>query len=96
LRFVADALSVSPELAVAARGGLEPLLHRSAVGVADSFRIRLELGLPIRDPVNDRRPIRIPAPYELEIGPDPSGDLGLAILDESWQIDSPRIQARPD
>jgi predicted ATPase len=47
--FVADALETSPAGAIASRGGLDALLHRSAGRNAESFRIALDLAVPSAD-----------------------------------------------
>lgn len=82
LRFVADAVTTSPAQAVADRGGLGALLHRSPGGVADSFEIRLDLTLP--PPTEGAAPL--PATYGFEIARDPTGELPLLVRREASEI----------
>jgi predicted ATPase len=84
LRFVADALETSPVRAVASRGGLEALLHRSPAGASESFAIRLDLGLRLPD---SGEPVG--AGYGFEIGIDPTASAPLLVRAESGTIDLP-------
>jgi predicted ATPase len=89
LRFVADALENSPGQAAARRGGLETLLHRSHEGTADSFELRLDLGLRLPQVDGD-----VAATYGFEIGPDPTGEAPLLVLREAGEIQLPSGRLR--
>ena len=81
LRFVSDAVENGPVQAVARRGGLDTLLHRSPTHTATSFKIRLNLRLGLRgldDPVD--------AAYGFEIGRDPTDEAPLLVLQETGSI----------
>jgi predicted ATPase len=79
LKFVADALTGTPQQAVSGRGGLYSLLRRTPQRVADSFEILLDLTL--RNGV--------PATYGFEIGPDPAGELPLLVRNEKGEVHLP-------
>ena len=82
LRFVGDALRKSPTQAVADRGGLGALLHRSPRGVVDSFEIRLDLTLPPLSVHGEP----VAAAYGFEIARDPEGELPLVVRAEAAEI----------
>lgn len=85
LRFVADAVSTSPAQAVADRGGLGALLHRSSHGAVNSFEIRLDVTLP---PPGPGAP-PLPATYGFEITRDPTGELPLLVRAEAGEVHLP-------
>lgn len=82
LRFVKEALEQPVTQVVAARGGLDALLHRTASVRADSFDIQLDLMLrPVRaggDPVE--------VSYGFTIGRDPTGRGPLVVFREYVEI----------
>jgi len=84
LRFVADALETSVVRAVASRGGLETLLHRSPAGMSESFAVRL--GLSLRLPGYGEP---VAARYGFEIGADPAGEAPLLVRGEFGTVELP-------
>ncbi|WP_322755620.1 AAA family ATPase [Frankia sp. Cas3] len=85
LRFVTDALEVSPAHAVSERGGLDALLRRRPDGGADSFGIRLDVALAAERDGG----AAVAATYGVEIGRDPDGDLPLLVIREECRIELP-------
>ena len=87
LRFVADALENSPPQAVAHRGGLETLLHRTPDSTAESFEIWLDLSLHLPKTDED-----VAATYGFEIASDPGTEFGpLRVLREAGTVGSLRL-----
>ncbi|BCJ70054.1 AAA family ATPase [Polymorphospora rubra] len=89
LRFAKEVMYGSPTDAVARRGGLDPLLHRSASGSAESFRIELDLTIP---PHRDGE-VPLPATYGFEIAADPRDELPLLVTQETARIGRPDAEA---
>lgn len=92
LRFVRDALFRTPQQAVERRGGFEALLHRTPNRTAESLEVRLVLGLRMPDAGE------VEAGYELEIGPDPTGEVPLLVLRETAAVELPdsRVSVEQD
>lgn len=82
LRFVADALETSAAQAVASRGGLETLLHRSPRGASQSFAITLDLSLRL-----PRYGEPVAAGYGFEIAADATGQAPLLVRDEFGTVE---------
>ncbi|MEV0592373.1 AAA family ATPase [Nonomuraea cavernae] len=88
IRLVRDALALSPEGAIAKRGGLESVLRRGKEAGergADSFAISLDLAFP--DGQGG-------AAYEIEIGRDPAGRHPLVVINEKLTLTVRDEQAR--
>nr|WP_254594700.1 AAA family ATPase [Streptomyces sp. 8P21H-1] len=96
LRFVRDALRMSPGEALEPRGGLEEILHRSSAGTqADTFRIRLDVTVPASEPDSER--VTLEASYLLEVGADPEADGRPGIRREELVFpEEPALFSLPD
>ncbi|MEV4835468.1 AAA family ATPase [Nonomuraea sp. NPDC049486] len=87
LRFVRDALVLSPSRAVAERGSLDSLLHRntSTGRAAPSFLIELHLAFSS---------VQGEATYEIQIGRDPDQERPLLVLTEKLRLISREAHAQ--
>ncbi|MER6441708.1 AAA family ATPase [Streptomyces sp. NPDC001185] len=96
LRFVWDALRMSPGQALEPRGGLEEVLHRSPAGPqANSFRILLDIRVPAPEPDSEQE--MVDASYLLEVGADPEADGRPGVRREELSFpERPGVFSLPD
>lgn len=73
----------TPQQAIASRGGLAPLLHRTSDSQAGSFTISLVLGLQVPGAGE------VEAGYGFETGPGPAGEAPWRVLWETGVVELP-------
>ena len=84
IHFAADALAWGSGRAVANRGSLETLFHRSVDRTAESFEIRLDFNVHLPDAATS-----YVVEYGFTIGPDPTGEAPALMLNETGEARNP-------